>query len=344
MSLPFGLTNIPASLGHSANVAAVEPSGQVTGMISSGQSSNAGALLPSGQVTGITSGGHCSRVSAVEPSGQTTGIISSGTEIAYNWVHDAPKGGIRFDGVEGAAKTGKDGLVHHNVVWNTDFSIIKGDTQGTYNNVMFNNKTTDLIIFNKESAGGLNYNSETLNNLVGELQGRKSGNTEQLAVPGFVESNITGATADILSNLKGPLWGDFRPKAGSKLIDAGSRNSNLMSLDYLAGAPDIGAYEAGDTAPWVPGHHGEQATNPVPFDNANNVASTLDLMFTRDDSKYDYHVYLGESENSLNGVGLTDNIYHVTELQPNSKYFWRVDVSNNGQITAGQTWSFTTKP
>ena len=292
-------------------------------------------------------GNHIYNTSLLQHDGAAINVgidEQAGTEIAYNWVHDAPKGGIRFDGVEGAAKTGKDGLVHHNVVWNTDFSIIKGDTQGTYNNVMFNNKTTDLIIFNKESAGGLNYSSETFNNLVGELQGRKSGNAEQLAVPGFVENNITGNSADILSHLNGALWGDFRPKENSKVIDAGSRNSNLMTLDYLGGAPDIGAYEAADLAPWVPGHHGERASNPVPFNNVTNVALNLDLMFTRNDSKYDYQVYLGESKNALNGVGLTDDAYSVTELKPNTQYFWRVDVMKGGVHTTGQVWSFTTQP
>ncbi|MCP4322344.1 MAG: DUF1565 domain-containing protein, partial [Alteromonadales bacterium] len=292
-------------------------------------------------------GNHVYNTSLLQHDGAAINVgidEQAGTEIAYNWVHDAPKGGIRFDGVEGAAKTGKDGLVHHNVVWNTDFSIIKGDTQGSYNNVVFNNKTTDLIIFNKVSAGGLNYSSETMNNLVGELQGRKSGSAEQLAVPGFVENNITGNSADILSHLKGALWGDFRPKANSVVIDAGSRNSNLMTLDYLGGAPDIGAYEAGDESPWVPGHHAQQASNPVPFNNISNVALNLDLMFTRDDTHYDYHVYLGETENTLNGVGLTDNAYSVTELQPNTQYFWRVDVVQDGVETTGQVWSFTTQP
>ncbi len=291
-------------------------------------------------------GNHVYNTSLLQHDGAAINVgidEQAGTEIAYNWVHDTPKAGIRFDGVEGAAKTGKDGLVHHNVVWNSAFNIIKGDTQGTYNNLMFNNIITDLIIFNKASAGGLNYSSETLNNLVGTLQGRKSGTSEQLAVPGIVANNITGNTSEILSHLKGAYWGDFRPKDNAVIIDMGTSNSSLMTIEHLGSSPDIGAYEYGDHNSWIPGHSHSIASNPVPFNNATNVDLNIELMFSQDLNRFSYDVYLGKNIDALLPVDKIDNKYSLNDLSPNTQYYWRVDVIENNKVTTGDIWSFSTK-
>ncbi len=89
----------------------------------------------------------------------------AGTEVAFNWVHDSSKAGIRFDGVKGASTIGQDGVVDHNVVWNTEFNMIKGEYQGVYNNIWFGHEKADLVIFNNVGADGLNYHTETMNNL-----------------------------------------------------------------------------------------------------------------------------------------------------------------------------------
>ncbi|MGF1726899.1 DUF1565 domain-containing protein [Photobacterium nomapromontoriensis] len=264
------------------------------------------------------------------------------TEIAYNWVHDTPKAGIRFDGVEGASKIGHDGLVHHNVVWNSNFSIIKGDRHATFNNLMFNNEVADLIIFNKKDAGGLNINSETLNNLVGSLQGRKSGTPDQLVVPGSTMGNMTNRDGDIFNQLQGANWGDFRPKVNASIINTGTADSRLSAIEYLGRAPDIGAYENTDSVPWIPGHHGQKTMNPVPFENATKVALTLDLMF-KQNREWHYNVYLGTSPSALKMVNEANDAYTVMDLQPNTPYFWRVDVVRDNQVTTGDIWRFTTR-
>ncbi|MGF1689357.1 right-handed parallel beta-helix repeat-containing protein [Photobacterium japonica] len=290
-------------------------------------------------------GNHVFNTSLLQHDGAAINVgveQQAGTEIAYNWVHDTPKAGIRFDGVEGASKVGRDGVVHHNVVWNTQFSIIKGDHQATFNNLMFDNDVTDLVIFNKEDAGGLNFNSETLNNLVGSLQGRKSGTPEQLVVPGTVVSNVTGENSIILSQLKGAHWGDFRPKVNASIIDAGTSDSRLSTIDYLGSAPDIGAYEDSDVAPWIPGHHGDKAMNPVPFNDATKVELTLDLMF-KQSPEWGYRVYFGSSPSTLEAVSKMNGAYTVSELQPNTSYFWRVDGVRDGQVTTGDIWHFVTR-
>ena len=290
-------------------------------------------------------GNHVYNTSLLQHDGAAINVgveQQAGTEIAYNWVHDTPKAGIRFDGVEGASKVGREGVVHHNVVWNTNFSIIKGDHQATFNNLMFDSEVTDLVIFNKEDAGGLNVNSETLNNLVGSLQGRKSGTPEQLTVPGAVVSNMTRKEGDILGQLRGAHWGDFRPKANASIIDAGTTDSRLSTITYLGSAPDIGAYEDSDVAPWIPGHYGEQALNPVPFDDATLVGLTVDLMFKQHPA-WRYQVYLGTSASTLQVVSETNGAYTVSDLQPNTPYFWRVDAVKEGKVTTGDIWRFVTR-
>ncbi|RJG49897.1 right-handed parallel beta-helix repeat-containing protein [Motilimonas pumila] len=260
----------------------------------------------------------------------------AGTEIAYNWVHDSPKSGIRFDGVEGAAKTGRDGVVHHNAVWNTAFSIIKGNYQGTYNNLIFNSDKADLIIFNKQDAGGINLASETLNNLVGSLQGRKSGTPQQLEVPGLQGSNVL--SQDMSSYLQGPAWGDFRAWPLAGLTDAGEQGS-LFALGYQESNPDIGPYEAGETY-WIPGHVHDRAEHPVPFDTADSVSLTPTLMFKLAKGSTG-KVYFGDNPTSLTYLG-SESALPLTALQPATTYYWRVDSQHAGITQQGQVWRFTT--
>lgn len=289
----------------------------------------------------LVSGNHIYNTSLLQHDGAAINVgvaEQAGTEIAHNWVHDSDKAGIRFDGVEGAAKTGQDGQVHHNVVWNTEFSIIKGDRQATFNNTMFDNRIVDLIIFNKESAGGLNHQSETLNNLIGTLQGRKSGTAEQLIIPGMVDGNIqTSAAMD--RYLFGASWGDFRPKS-ELLIDTGSASSSLANIEYLGSAPDVGAYETGGEY-WLPGHRSQVASNPVPFDHSVGVTTTTDLAFNIESGTV-FTVWFGSSLESLAVMTLPNGHYEVTNLAPNSRYFWRVDTHEGGVTTQGTTWRFTT--
>ncbi|GAL03729.1 chitinase [Photobacterium aphoticum] len=290
-------------------------------------------------------GNHVYNTSLLQHDGAAINVgveQQAGTEIAYNWVHDSPKAGIRFDGVEGASKVGRDGLVHHNVVWNTNFSIIKGDEQATYNNVMFNSESADLVIFNKEEAGGINHQSETLNNLVGRLQGRKSGTPAQLVVPGTVMNNMTHQQGNVLAQLRGAHWGDFRPKPESSIIDAGTTDSRLSEITFIGNAPDIGAYEAGDATPWIPGHQGEKASNPVPFDHATQVGLSIDLMFKQHEHDQ-YKVYMGTTASAMQKVERIDGMYTVTGLQPQTPYYWRVDRVQDGKVTQGEIWTFSTR-
>ncbi|AUI87792.1 hypothetical protein BS333_15450 [Vibrio azureus] len=291
-------------------------------------------------------GNHVYNTSLLQHDGAAINVginEQAGTEIAYNWVHSSPKAGIRFDGVEGAATTGHDGIVHHNVIWDTNFSIIKGDFQGTYNNLAFNNHTSDLIIFNKENAGGINHNSETMNNLVGSLVGRKSGTPEQLLVPGVTDSNLTGSLSAVLDNLEGPLWGDFRPTENSVIVDAGSSNTRFMTLEYVGNAPDIGAYERNALDYWLPGHQSITPSNPVPFNDSKDVPLSLDLRFNVKATSQNITVFLGTTPTSLKPVSPVGSGYKISGLTNSTTYYWRVDTRQDEQIMRGPIWSFTTQ-
>ncbi|MGF1749965.1 hypothetical protein [Vibrio cionasavignyae] len=292
-------------------------------------------------------GNHVYNTSLLQHDGAAINVgidEQAGTEIAYNWVHSTPKAGIRFDGVEGAAKTGRDGVVHHNVIWDTNFSIIKGDYQGTYNNLAFNNQAVDLIIFNKESAGGINHNSETMNNLVGSLVGRKSGTAEQLTVPGITGSNLTATSGDVLAHLEGALWGDFRPIQSSPIVDTGSSNTRFTTLEYIGNAPDIGAYERNDPLYWLPGHQGLKPSNPVPFNGSEGVSLNPYLRFNVQALSSDVRVLFGATPTSLTTVSAIDAEYRMNGLIASKTYYWRVDIVQGEQTIEGPIWSFTTKP
>ncbi|MDA8610547.1 putative Ig domain-containing protein, partial [Euryarchaeota archaeon] len=84
-----------------------------------------------------------------------------GAEVAYNWIHDIIKYGIRFDAPIGQVGTGQNGTMHHNVIWNAAGGLmVKGDYHNIHNNTVFNSSAdkndiialTDGDINNKNST------------------------------------------------------------------------------------------------------------------------------------------------------------------------------------------------
>ena len=51
-----------------------------------------------------------------------------GAEIAYNWIHDVIKYGARFDAPIGQAGEGRNGTMHHNVIWNAAGGLMVKET------------------------------------------------------------------------------------------------------------------------------------------------------------------------------------------------------------------------
>ena len=154
---------------------------------------------------------------------------------------------------------------------------------------------------------------------------------------------------------------DFRPRKGSPLLDGGVIIPGIndgQDIDpatspnhppsytgqhraFVGDAPDIGAYEYGDSVYWIPGYRYYYPTVPIPGDGAVDVPLEYGLAFNYPWST-DYSSTVAEVK--INGPGMDktvllnypNNVVFETFL-PGQTYNWSVNV---GDVT-GETWSFT---
>ncbi len=182
---------------------------------------------------------------------------ANGLEFRYNWVHDSLSPNHSL-GIRGDDKT--RGLrVHHNVVWNVakDGIITKGGRNRVYNNTCFANGASDIHLnagpepdkwWQKHVKAYENQNEDSLliNNCAPAIVSTRR--PSQLPLPGDHSNNYTGPDPQLAD----PANFDFRPRQGSRLIDAGRAEAGITA-PYEGKAPDIGAYEYGGEH-WLPGH------------------------------------------------------------------------------------------
>jgi hypothetical protein len=146
---------------------------------------------------------------------------------------------------------------------------------------------------------------------------------------------------------------DFRPRAdATALIDQGTNVTctvNGVAYDVTAGfvgaAPDIGAYEFGANAYWIPGRQEAMASMPVPKMDGVNIPIDADLMYLIGLNGESAHIYLGTDSNSLSFVTSNNDPENIVSpaLEYNQTYYWRVDTElTNGSVVTGEVWSFTT--
>jgi hypothetical protein len=184
---------------------------------------------------------------------QITTLAVSGSETAYNWLHDSEKYGFRFDAPGSTPCTaGQFGLAHHNVIWNmgdaTDNTggigmMVKGNNQEIYNNTVFNCLKTDILIMSESCTppltGETNPDSYTRNNVADFISNHRTNRvSSEEDIPGTLSNNVYGLQGDsdnqtevLLTNivtydktkvLENQVLYDFRPKASStQLIDMG---------------------------------------------------------------------------------------------------------------------------
>ncbi|MCK4747482.1 MAG: hypothetical protein KAT15_10615, partial [Bacteroidales bacterium] len=142
-----------------------------------------------------------------------------------NWVHHSVKQGLRFDNSNKPnSPWGENGTMHHNVAWKTDRVFYKGDHHFIYNNLVFDSHLNDLIISSDTLIQGWNYNTITRNNICNKFSGSRTKPGAGYPVPGIVDHNWSGVIegADIRTQLQDPDNLDFRPRAGSDLVDSGA--------------------------------------------------------------------------------------------------------------------------
>jgi len=167
---------------------------------------------------------------------------------------------------------------------------------------------------------------------------------------------------------------DFRPKKGSSLIDSGvivpglndgGRDAGYLPhpdwgkeqggrffnhkasypgqhRKFIGKAPDIGAYEYGDSVYWIPGFRYSYPSVPIPNDNATKVPLEYGLAWNYPYKK-DYSSTKAVVTISGPGVSLTETFTYPNNVlfasfKPNSTYKWSVSVDG----VSGGEWTFTT--
>jgi hypothetical protein len=260
----------------------------------------------------------------------------TGTLITRNWVTEARRGGIRFDAPINGSKWGHGGSVVRNVVWKAEKSMIKGEDHFVANNTAFDNLMADLTVLNNPAQAGHNTRTVVSNNLARLLSG---GARDEKPLANDTGGNRSGV--DVRKVLRDPDNYDFRPRDPS-LIDTGIP---LDGVSYVGDAPDIGAYEAGDSEYWIPGRRTLQASMPVPPSGSETVKRDADLMFRPAYEAASHQVYFGR-DGRLKSIAKLQggNIADPGLLEPGQTYLWRVDARlADGSTIAGPLWSFTVR-
>jgi len=266
-----------------------------------------------------------------------------GTVLHHNWLHDTPKYGFRFDAPIPPPHWGDNGFSHHNVVFNSSGANLKGDNDRHYNNLLFDNSNVDLIVLDDVAQDGDKSNefTKTINNASDSISGHR---TNEVAVPGIKSSNFNGYNETEVLNtlLRDPANHDFRPVAGSSLIDAGEVISDSdFSHPTQGGLPDIGAYEAENDNYWIPGRQLNSATYPIPFNAGSTSKTDADLIWRHSFTATSYDVYFGTSADSLTSKGnQNNNIFDPGSLTVGETYYWRVDAITPAGTVTGELWHF----
>lgn len=268
----------------------------------------------------------------------------------YNWFYGNSARDFRWDGKNVPVVTGIHANLYRTVAMDTgrkeglidgDGYRLKGDFHEIYNNLGVGVRSTMNVALDK----GGNPNTTTRNNA--------ADNFTDDPIPGTADSNFLGQyePRTLSDLLRDPVNMDFRPRSdATELIDQGTIvtcSVNGQTIDVTAGyngaAPDIGAYEYGDTEYWIPGRRLPQASMPVPPSGAQNVKRDADLMWLGGLGVTSYKVYFGSGANSLVYKGSqTNNIFGPGPLSADTVYYWRIDsIGPDGTVT-GDVWTADT--
>ncbi|MGY6649713.1 right-handed parallel beta-helix repeat-containing protein [Wenyingzhuangia sp. IMCC45574] len=163
------------------------------------------------------------------------------TEIHHNWFHDVASSGSKKKAAGVYLDNDAAGFnVHHNVIWNTEWTGIQMNWDCTdiniFNNTLWNNEGGVMGAWHK--AGTAFSKINVWNNLA------MDNNWE----PQSDKQNNLTTTSDSFQNVSN---GDFYLTSSSAAIDAGKIIPEYTD-GYQGALPDIGAYEFGGTK-WVAG-------------------------------------------------------------------------------------------
>ncbi|WP_168433072.1 right-handed parallel beta-helix repeat-containing protein [Pontiella sulfatireligans] len=268
--------------------------------------------------------------------------------VKNNWFHDLRRPAVRFsDGPKDylpLAPLMRTGILHHNISINSQSDIpiqLKGDERQVYNNLCEGN-----MRFSDDSGdpstSGIHANTISANNSVGTYMTLAP--SAYVAPSGTHSNNWEGGLLSL--NIKDQVrdWTnrDYRPRPGSDWIDGGMVVPGITD-GYLGSAPDIGAYESGDSSYWIPGRKLEHASKPVPPAQASSVKLDADLMWLGAYEATSHTIYFGLHPSTMEWMGnFTNNIFNPGTLASNSVYYWRADAVTPTGTVEGVVWQFDT--
>ncbi|MBN17830.1 MAG: hypothetical protein CMB37_06720, partial [Euryarchaeota archaeon] len=199
--------------------------------------------------------------------------------IAYNWIHDTPKYGIRMDGPMGGTNEGRNATVHHNVAWNIAGGImVKGDYHNISKNTVFGiepgsngNQKNNIVVI---SDGG-NENTTFEGNAADRISSHRQDNYTGNPVPGYYSGNFNGyidSGGSVESQLIDPINRNFCPIPGSAIANIGA-----------------GAYTSDCTNPWTAGTDWEFHHPTIPIEGCTDIlADNFDSSAEIDDGSCVY--------------------------------------------------------
>lgn len=274
----------------------------------------------------------------------------------FNWTLNNRARDFRWDGKNDQPNEGVHANLYRNVSLtdphkqvniDSDGYRLKGDYHEIYNNIGINN-------------GNVSGNGSELNVAV-DKGGNASSVTRNNAADIFTDDPIPGTDSNnfigqnepktLKDLLRDPDNRDFRPRADAvELIDQGTPvtcSVNGQTIDVTVGyngaAPDIGAYEYGDTVYWIPGRKLPQASMPVPPSGNQNVKLDADLMWLGGLGATSYKVYFGSDPQNLAYQGSqTNNIFDPGPLKANTMYYWSIDSLGPDGTVKGNVWTVDT--
>mgnify|MGYP000666335887 CR=1 FL=1 len=317
--------------------------------------------IGSGKYTGPLGGVITAEYNDISDSGfaQSDGAMiqlriaaQKGSIVRYNWLHDSPKYGVRFDAPIPATLYGSEAIAHHNVIWNANGMMIKGEDQRVYHNTIFNTndpKRSDLIILDDADVGGVlggaNKGSIVINNAADVISSQRASIEPMLSWVDYGH-NFNGAneSQSLASQLRDINNRDFRPAQPSAL-----NNGDAITDSYLINQQGGefaygGAYQQGQNNYWIPGRQEQQTSHPIPASRSADIATNTDLIWRPAYKTTSYKVYMGTSSDSLSLMKQqTNNIFQPDKLNLGTTYYWRVDaLTAAGDTIIGDVWHFST--
>jgi hypothetical protein len=85
------------------------------------------------------------------------------------------------------------------------------------------------------------------------------------------------------------------------------------------------------------------ASEPSPSQGAINISTTVNLAWKQGVGAKSHNVYLGTTNPPSFLTNVEETYYTVTELNHNTRYYWRVDEVNENGVTEGAVWNFVTR-